>query len=452
MLPGMRAFLLQALILASTLAPAGAAFGDALDAASPEAKRHALAAEAAAASGRGAEALQESAAAIALGLDTAALRQVRARSLVESGHYQEALGEAERALALNADSAQGRAWRGRALLGLRRDAEGLDDLRRAAAMDRSLEPEYRLEQARRAPARGRRWPWAAGALAALGALAAAGRRRRWRGARQVRFGSLIPEPSSSGELREGAVLGGRYIVGRPLERGGWGQSFEGRDLEDRPVELLRYAAGGGRRFSLAQAQAAVALAHPGLEPLLAAFEDAGRGVAVRAPAPPEAITLAAALERAPGRRLAPGTALAGVAPVCGALDAAHGAGLAHGAVAPRCLLTGPGGGWTLRGLGLPETPAAESEPPEGAGAPEADLYALACCLYEALAGGRPFAGEGAAAARREGRPAPVAPSLRLPAGLDAFFARALQADPARRFKTGAELLLALRSVIAPAVH
>src|SRR5438132_1714056 len=71
--------------------------------------------------------------------------------------------------------------------------------------------------------------------------------------RLVRLGSLITMPAGADELREGSVLAGRFVVGRLLERGPWGQAHEGRDLEDRTVTLLRFspAAGGRRAFSLA---------------------------------------------------------------------------------------------------------------------------------------------------------------------------------------------------------
>jgi hypothetical protein len=68
-----------------------------------------------------------------------------------------------------------------------------------------------------------------------------------------------------------------------------------------------------------------------------------------------------------------------------------------------------------------------------------------------LSGSRPFGGETGAQARRDGKPAPLPTLAGRPSELDSFFARALQADPARRFRSGAELLLALRSVVSPAV-
>ena len=72
------------------------------------------------------------------------------------------------------------------------------------------------------------------------------------------------------------------------------------------------------------------------------------------------------------------------------------------------------------------------------GDPEATL-ALAESLYERLTGRAPYPAEARAV---EG----------LPAGIDAFFARALDPDPSKRFRNGAELLGAFRSVVDPAVE
>ncbi|HXT00743.1 MAG TPA: hypothetical protein VN915_08725, partial [Elusimicrobiota bacterium] len=80
-------------------------------------------------------------------------------------------------------------------------------------------------------------------------------------------------------------------------------------------------------------------------------------------------------------------------------------------------------------------------------------FALAESLYERLTGRPPYPPEKAAIERTLGRfPAPSSVVEGLPAGIDAFFARALDPEPSRRFRSGAELLGAFRSVVDPAVE
>ncbi len=77
---------------------------------------------------------------------------------------------------------------------------------------------------------------------------------------------------------------------------------------------------------------------------------------------------------------------------------------------------------------------------------------LAERLYERLTGRPPYAADEAPVARRLGRfPPPSGVVAGLPVGIDAFFARALDPDPDRRFRTGAELSGAFRSLVDPAI-
>jgi tetratricopeptide (TPR) repeat protein len=79
--------------------------------------------------------------------------------------------------------------------------------------------------------------------------------------------------------------------------------------------------------------------------------------------------------------------------------------------------------------------------------------ALAESLYERLTGRPPFPAEDADIARRQGRFAPPSSAAAdLPVGIDAFFARALAPEASRRFRNGAELLGAFRSLVDPAVQ
>lgn len=75
------------------------------------------------------------------------------------------------------------------------------------------------------------------------------------------------------------------------------------------------------------------------------------------------------------------------------------------------------------------------------------VFELACVLYARLTGSPPIIAEG------PGQSVPPASTIArdLPVGIDAFFERALNPDPARRFRTGAELLGAFRSLVDPSV-
>lgn len=77
---------------------------------------------------------------------------------------------------------------------------------------------------------------------------------------------------------------------------------------------------------------------------------------------------------------------------------------------------------------------------------------LAESLYERLTGRAPYPVETALVDRSLGRfAAPSSLAAGLPVGVDGFFARALNPDPERRFRSGGELAGAFRSLVDPAV-
>jgi tetratricopeptide (TPR) repeat protein len=81
-----------------------------------------------------------------------------------------------------------------------------------------------------------------------------------------------------------------------------------------------------------------------------------------------------------------------------------------------------------------------------------EARSLAESLYERLTGKPPYRPEEAVVARSLGRFAPPSALVPgLPVGLDSFFARALNPDAERRFRSGAELAGAFRSLVDPAV-
>ena len=418
-----------------------------------DASVRARAASAALAARRYEQALEEASAALKLGGPTAALYQVRSAAQAGMGRHREALADAESALGLNPASAAGRLRRAQALEGLGQKRGALEDYRRAAELDHAQAPIYEeayLRLARAPKHRRRLWAVAGAVLLAAAALSLLRRRRR---SLHVRFGSVISLPPAGDDPPPGRVLAGRFIVGRALDRGtGAQQIYEGRDLEDRSRLIRRFMPSlePRRGFRLSQAQAACRLRHAGLAPLEAAFEASGSSFVVQEPYVGE--TLISILEKAPGRRLPPESIARAARTLCEGIDAAHAAGLVHGRVSAREIIV-EGDAWRLTGLGLPGAAHADIVPPEGdAETKEGDLYGLAVCLYEALAGDKPFSGPEGSLAKSEGRPASLAGRVGLPPGLDAFFARALQSDPARRFHAACELYGALRSLVTPAVH
>ncbi|NNN07097.1 MAG: hypothetical protein HKL90_14475 [Elusimicrobia bacterium] len=128
--------------------------------------------------------------------------------------------------------------------------------------------------------------------------------------------------------------------------------------------------------------------------------------------------------------------------------------------------------WALRRRALRADPAARAAGPSlpGAGRLDAATAArlladaaasapgpdetrtLAESLYERLTGRAPYPVETVLVDRNLGRfAAPSSLAAGLPVGVDGFFLRALNPDPERRFRSGAELAGAFRSLVDPAV-
>jgi serine/threonine protein kinase len=179
----------------------------------------------------------------------------------------------------------------------------------------------------------------------------------------------------------------------------------------------------------------------------------------------EGIDLATLLDR--DGPLPPAAAAWITAQVASALDAAHADRLIHRDVKPsNVLITGHGqsmpfaylidfgiarvlnGASLSTGSGTIGT-VAYMAPERFQGSPgerSADVYSLACVLYECLTGRPPFSGEMVAVMWAHMNTAPSAPStLRpgLPAAVDAVIARGLAKEPERRHGTAGELAEAI---------
>jgi serine/threonine protein kinase len=164
------------------------------------------------------------------------------------------------------------------------------------------------------------------------------------------------------------------------------------------------------------------------------------------------------------------------AQVASALDAAHAWGLIHGDLKPSNVLIAGDQGQNmpdaqLTGFGAPRHVTISGPSPSSGHiggpigtvaymAPEriqgsqgdrrADVYSLACVLYEALTGRRPFTGDMVAvifAHLSTPPPAPTAVRPGLPAAADEVIARGMAKDPAARYGSAGELAAAMLAAV-----
>jgi YVTN family beta-propeller protein len=274
------------------------------------------------------------------------------------------------------------------------------------------------------------------------------------------------------EDRIGTELAG-YRIERVLGRGGMSVVYLAHDLRLKRKVALKLLAPelaedeGFRVRFLRESQLAASLDHPNVVPVYEAGEVDGLFyIAMRYVLG----TDLKALLRAEGA-LAPERALALVGQVANALDAAHDRGLVHRDVKPsNVLLTGRAGEehCYLADFGLSTSTSDRSvaDPGKIVGtidyvAPEqirevdvdgrADVYALACLLYECLVGDVPFRRASDVAviyAHLEERPPKAserAPAL--PVAVDAVLERGTAKLPDERWQTCAALVEAARSAL-----
>lgn len=262
---------------------------------------------------------------------------------------------------------------------------------------------------------------------------------------------------------------GRYRLLDVLGRGGMGQVYRAYDTgTDRVVAVKvlpeQYAQDPGFRERFRrEAHAAARLTDPHVIPIHDHGEIEGRlFLDMRLVAGTD---LAALIGAGP---LVPADAVDIVGQVARALDSAHREGLVHRDVKPSNVLITPDGfaylidfgiAKDIGGAGITTTGATVGTfaymAPERLGTGEADgradVYSLACVLYETLTGRLPFSGDGIqqqiVAHLNSPPPAPSAVRPGLPSALDAVIRRGMAKEPAERFATAGGLAAAAREAL-----
>lgn len=256
----------------------------------------------------------------------------------------------------------------------------------------------------------------------------------------------------------GAILGGRYRLGRLLGEGGWGRVHESLDLVlEEPVaaKLLPLGTPEDARRARREVAALRLLGIPGIVRMRDEGEDGGcawivMDLAEGAPFP--------SLERRSTWSLLEPAALSLLA----VLESCHRTGVVHGDLKPANVYVDERGQCTLLDLGMAGLRAAAGALLEGGGTPRwlaperfgggpptvrADLYSVGVMLHEALSGRPAHPGRSLAelAAARLGAEPESLSSLvpGCPAHVVELVARLLRADPRRRPASAASVLRAL---------
>jgi tRNA A-37 threonylcarbamoyl transferase component Bud32 len=267
----------------------------------------------------------------------------------------------------------------------------------------------------------------------------------------------------------GTVLGG-YRIEESLGRGGTSVVYRAEHVRlGRRAALKLLAPGLGEadfteRF-LRESRLAASLDHPNIVPVYDAGEQDGLlYIAMACVDGSDLKSLLAEEHQLPLRR-----ALRIVGQIASALDAAHARGLVHRDVKPANILVGDGDRAYLSDFGIVKEVARNGTTRTGSFvgtidycAPEqiegrevdarTDVYALACVLYECLAGEPPFHRESEVAVLNAHLHAPPPKLLRaapdLPVGLEQVVAKALSKSPLDRYASCGEFMAAARGAAA----
>jgi|tagenome__1003787_1003787.scaffolds.fasta_scaffold20940729_2 serine/threonine protein kinase len=269
------------------------------------------------------------------------------------------------------------------------------------------------------------------------------------------------------------LLPDRYTGAQPIGRGGMGEIYRATDTTlGRAVAIKvldqRYAEDEAvrQRFT----REALAVARLSGNPSIVTIYDVGE-YRERPYIVMEYLAGGSLQERIKQGPVPPGQALEWLEQAAAALDAAHREGVIHRDVKPANLLLDRHERMHVADFGIASAAGLDSltqtgtvlgtasylSPEQAKGertTPASDLYSLAVVAFELLTGRRPFEGDSMAAeaaAHVTGEiPSVCEVNPEMPCELDPVFARALAKDPARRYRSAAEFVAALRASIEEA--
>ena len=293
----------------------------------------------------------------------------------------------------------------------------------------------------------------------------------------------VPAPS---ETAGPALVAGRYERVARLGSGAFGEVIRahdrllGRDVALKRVRLEAYAEPGQleevRQRFVREAQVAARLRHPGIVTTHDILNDQSGSYIVMELV--EGRTLQSVILEQGQLSLEDSVAI--LSQVAAALDDAHAQGVVHRDVKPANVMIEPSGHVKVMDFGIAKLETGANLTSAGLilgtpnyMAPEqarggkvdgrADVFSLGCILYECLSGQKPFRGETVTAIlmkilTEETPPLNVA-QLGLPSAVGDVVRRAMARDPERRYRSGTELVAALRtagglpatSVLSPSI-
>ena len=269
------------------------------------------------------------------------------------------------------------------------------------------------------------------------------------------------------ELAPDVIVGGRYRLVAPLARGGTSSVWRAADIETSREVAIKVLRDDGvdpalRRRAEREASVLTDLAHPNLVQVLDSGDGDGRTFIVMALLEGDPLTTVIS-ERGP---LPVDEAVSLVADVADGLGAAHERGVIHRDVKPGNIVCheqvptlvdfgiARAVDATTLTRGLVVGTASYFAPEQAQGmplSPAADVYALACVLYELLIGEPPFTGDTpVTVALKHVQEDPVPPGDRadVPAAVNAVIMKALAKDPMLRPADGNAFATALRDALA----